>query len=136
MDFHSQPILQEKIMSLLRTAQKLAIGALIAVTTGTVNAEKLADGNDWLESSNDQHLAYMLGLANTISVAYQYDTKKLPSQETTFSRRAVLGLGGTSVREAVQRVDAWYKANPSKLETPVMRVLWLDIAKPRLAKVK
>jgi hypothetical protein len=50
----------------------------------------------------------------------------------TFSRRARDGLGNTSLGEAVNRIDAWYAANPGKLETPVVAVMWLDIAKPRL----
>jgi hypothetical protein len=41
-------------------------------------------------------------------------------------------LAGTSLGEAVTRIDAWYAANPGRLGTPVVAVIWLDIAKPKL----
>jgi hypothetical protein len=67
-------------------------------------------------------------------VAYNYDARKLPAEQVTFSRRARAGLEGVSVEETMRRVDAWYAANPSKLDYAVIAVMWLDIAKPKLTR--
>jgi hypothetical protein len=47
-------------------------------------------------------------------------------------RQAARGFAGTNVADAVKRVDAWYAANPDRMDVPVLSVLWLDIAKPRI----
>jgi hypothetical protein len=103
-----------------------------AAPAADVAQARFADGNDWTRSSEEQKQAFLYGIANAISVAVGWDARHVPQGQTTFSRRAAAGLGGVSLGEAVRRVDAWYAANPGKLATPVVAVLWLDIAKPKL----
>jgi hypothetical protein len=94
--------------------------------------QKFADGNDWTKASVDEKRAFLFGIANAISVALGWDERHVPASQVTFSRRARDGLAGTSLGEAVNRIDAWYAANPGRLGTPVVAVMWLDIAKPKL----
>jgi hypothetical protein len=132
-------------MNLARATALLATAAFALAAPLAVHAQsptplraadaaqpRFADGNDWTKSSEAQKQAFLFGIANAISVAVGWDARHVPQGQTTFSRRAAAGLGGVSLGEAVQRVDAWYAANPGKLETPVVAVLWLDIAKPKL----
>jgi hypothetical protein len=102
-----------------------------AMSTGVAQT-RFANGNDWQKSSVDQKRAFLFGIANAISVAVGWDARHVPEGQTTFSRRAASGLSGVSLAEAVNRVDAWYAANPTRLDMPVVGVLWLDIAKPKL----
>jgi hypothetical protein len=131
-------------MRILRTAALLAATAC-AVAVPLAQAQttaagpaveaaqtRFADGNDWTKSSEEQKQAFLFGIANAISVAVGWDARHVPQGQTTFSRRAAAGLGGVSLGEAIRRVDAWYGANPGKLNTPVVAVLWIDIAKPKL----
>lgn len=97
-----------------------------------VTDQRFADGNDWTRASVDEKQAFLFGIANAISVALGWDERHVPADQVTFSRRARDGLAGTSLGEAVRRIDAWYAANPGRLETPVVAVIWLDIAKPKL----
>lgn len=131
-------------MKFARTAALVAvIGCTLAVPVAQaqptaaapaadVAQTRFADGNDWTRSSEAQKHAFLYGVANAISVAVGWDVRHVPQGQTTFSRRAAEGLGGVSLGEAVRRVDAWYAANPGKLATPVVAVLWIDIAKPKL----
>lgn len=96
--------------------------------------QRFADGNDWTKASLDEKRAFLFGMANAISVAIGWDERHVPANQVTFSRRARDGLAGTSLGEAVTRIDAWYAANPGRLETPVVAVMWLDIAKPKLGR--
>lgn len=124
-------------MSMSKTANRLVMSILLAAAACTVNAEvKLPDGNDWAESTEREHIAYILGLSNTLSVGYIADEKQLPGNMNTFTHRAVEGLGGTTVEEAVKCVDTWYKAHPGQLDTPIFQVIWNEIGKPKLAKSK
>ena len=126
-------------LAFLTTIAFLAISvsaghAQTSALTGTtpVTQQRFADGNDWSKASLDEKRAFLFGIANAISVAIGWDERHVPASQTTFSRRARDGLGDTSLGEAVNRIDAWYAANPGRLETPVVAVMWLDIAKPKL----
>ena len=101
-------------------------------TAALRNEQRFAYGNDWTRASNDEKQAFLFGIANAISVAIGWDERHVPADQVTFSRRARDGLAGTSLGEVVTRVDAWYAANPGRLATPVVAVIWLDIAKPKL----
>lgn len=115
-----------------RYLRTLLIGAALIVMPLTLNAFRLADGNDWKNSTDSERNAYLVGISNMISVGNAYDSKKVPGEDKTFMRQAYLGLQGTTIPEAVKRVDAWYRANPDRLDVPVLSVLWIDIVKPKL----
>ncbi len=117
--------------------KKTALCLLFAAAVSAAHAEvRLGNGHDWIASSEEAHVAYILGISNLLTALYVHDEKSSPGPQDTFSHQAVQGFKGTTVLDAVNRVDAWYKANPTQLDTPVLRVLWVDIAKPRLAKSK
>jgi anti-sigma factor RsiW len=104
-----------------------------APTPTVMTAQRFANGHDWQKSSPDQKRTFMFGIANALSVAVGWDARHVPEGQLTFSRRAREGLAGTTLDESVRRVDAWYQANPGRLDTAVVAVLWLDIAKPKIA---
>ncbi len=123
-------------MSSMKVARRVVLSVLFAAAF-TANAEvRLPDGNDWAKSTEREHLAYILGLSNTLTVGYVSDEKHLPGQKETFTHRAVAGLDGTTVEQAVNVIDAWYKAHPTQLDTPIFKVIWDQIGKPNLAKSK
>ena len=117
--------------SLLRA---LVLGTALTLLPLAGHAIKLADGTDWKNSTATERAAYLVGVSNMISVGNAYDQKKVPGQDKTFMRQAARGLAGTTVAEAVERVDAWYAANPGRMDVPVLSVLWLDIVRPRMKK--
>jgi hypothetical protein len=127
-------IRRETLMHKSRCLRALLIGALLTVMPFTLNALRLADGNDWDKSTDSERGAYLVGISNMISVGNAYDTKKVPGEDKTFMRQAYKGLSDTTIPEAIRRVDAWYRANPGRLDVPVLSVLWIDIVKPRLAQ--
>jgi hypothetical protein len=117
-----------------RPLRALLLGAALTFVPLAGHAVKLADGTDWKNSTETERAAYLVGVSNVISVGNAYDQKKVPGQDKTFMRQSARGLAGTTVAEAVDRVDAWYAANPGRMDVPVLSVLWLDIVKPRLKK--
>jgi hypothetical protein len=128
-------------MKLLLTLAAFAAGALIAAAPASVAAQtapqqRFANGTDWTGSSVDERRAFVFGIANAISVGIGWDERHVPAGQVTFARRAGEGLAGVSLGEAVRRIDAWYAANPGKLETPVVAVIWTEIARPKLRPAK
>lgn len=117
-----------------RPLRALVLGAALTFLPLAGHTIKLADGTDWKNSTETERAAYLVGLSNTISVGSAYDKKKVPGQDKTFMRQAARGLAGTTVAVAMKRVDAWYAANPDRMDVPVLSVLWLDVVKPRIKK--
>ena len=57
----------------------------------------------------------------------------LPSLRVeNFSAKVSKGLAGMKINEIVSAVDDYYAANPSKLEVPVIQVIWDTQVKPKL----
>lgn len=130
--------------TLLRIA---AVAASVFFTTATATAQtaatstaapqqRLANGSDWTNASVEERRAFLFGIANAISVGIGWDERHVPAGQTTYARRIGAGLSGISLGESMRRIDAWYAANPGKLETPVVTVMWLEIAKPKLKSAK
>lgn len=123
-------------MNRLLMSAALVAATLLATAPATAQTpesqQRFADGKDWIAASPDARRAFVFGIANAISVGTGWDERHVQPGQTTFARRAAAGLAGVSLGEATRRIDAWYAANPGKLDTPVVAVIWLDIAKPRL----
>ena len=117
--------------SLYRT---MFLGVALIILPLASHAFHLADGNDWKNSSESERASYLVGISNMISVGNAYDQRKVPREDKTFMRQAARGLSGTTVPEAVRRIDAWYAANPGRLDVPVLSVLWIDFVKPRIGQ--
>jgi hypothetical protein len=128
-----------KLLSMLAA---LAAGALIAAAPIAATAQqagpqqRFANGTDWASSSVAEKRAFVFGIANAISAGIGWDERHIPASQMTFARRLGPGLAGTSLGEAVRRIDAWYAANPGKQDTTVMAVMWLEIIKPRVGPSK
>lgn len=110
------------------------VATLIAATVFSASAEaqQLIDGNDWTRASAEQRYAYVAGISDVISAGASYEQRHVPQTQVTFMRQAQTGLGSTTIEQAVQTVDAWYRANPGQTSKPVLSVMWREIAKPRL----
>jgi hypothetical protein len=124
---------------LLRVAALVATAVIIVAPVAAqtpVPQQRFANGNDWTSASVEERRAFLFGIANAISVGVGWDERHVPAGQTTFARRAGAGLSGVSLGEAMRRVDAWYAANPGKMDTPVVAVIWLEIAKPKLKPAK
>jgi hypothetical protein len=91
--------------------------------------QPLADGRNWQDSSIEQRRAYLVGISNAISVGARYDSKHASAGADTFALRAQRGLEGARMEPTISAVDAWYKAHPHELSTPVLSVIWLAVAK-------
>jgi hypothetical protein len=122
-----------KVAALVASA--LILAAPVAAQTSAPQ-QRFANGKDWTSASVEERRAFLFGIANAVSVGVGWDERHVPAGQTTFARRAGAGLAGVSLGEAMRRIDAWYAANPGKIDTPVVAVMWLEIAKPKLKPAK
>lgn len=127
-----------RFAALFTTAVILAapVAAQTSAAQTSAPQQRFANGKDWTSASVDERRAFLFGIANAISVGVGWDERHVPAGQTTFARRAGAGLAGVSLGEAMSRIDAWYAANPGKIDTPVVAVMWLEVAKPKLKPAK
>jgi len=108
-----------------------AIALLAVAALPAQAAEKntfVVDGNEWMKSSAEERNAFLKGVANMIMAegAYARHTKQAMPPVAAQITQATETVKPS---EFEARITRWYVANPGKLETPVMGVVWRDIVK-------
>lgn len=95
---------------------------------------RMATGEHWLQASSAEQRAYVMGILNLAMVEYQLSGDK-PKHRTTVTK-LVKGLDGMTLTQIVDAVDAYYKANPDKQQTPVVEVIWFQMVVPKVGPAK
>ncbi|AHV93372.1 hypothetical protein FYA67_10045 [Bordetella holmesii] len=119
------------------------IGACLAGSLGVAQAQMaepaasakpaarsaiVVDGNGWLGASDQERRAFLVGVANMIVAENAYAKRR--DQAAPGAAKAITdALSGMNLWQWSERVTAWYRANPDKLSTPVMGVIWRDLVK-------
>lgn len=122
-----------KIQQTLRMALVVA-GVALAATSGAARAQEIpiVTGEHWTTSSETVKKAYLVGVANLMQVEAAYFGNNPPSDSQSFVPRMVRGLRGQTLDGVRQKLDAWYAANPGRLQRPVLETIWFEMAVPGL----
>jgi len=89
-------------------------------------------GEQWTTSSDAVKKAYLVGLANIVQVETAYARGQTIADDQSFIPRLAKGMQGQSLKSVSDRVDRWYAANPTKLQRPVLDIIWFEMAVPGL----
>ena len=93
---------------------------------------QLLTGDVWQQAAPDDKIAFVWGVCHVVTLEKAL-MQKLPSLKVdNFSAKAAEGLAGLKINDIVKAVDDFYVANPSKLETPVVKVMWEKLIVPQL----
>jgi len=87
-------------------------------------------GAHWTKSSTEQQRAYLYGIGNMLEVQQALAAKG--GAKSAFVDDMIKGLSPLDLDGVVQALDAWYAANPDEIHRPVIEVMYLNIARPRL----
>lgn len=107
------------------------IACLLMATTSAF-AQKanslVVDGNDWMSASVNERRAFLIGAANMIMSESAYAKRRNVSAPPV-GERITKAADSMKIGDIEARITRWYDANPAKLTTPVMGVVWQDIVK-------
>ena len=93
---------------------------------------QLLTGDVWQQALPNGKVAFVWGVCHVVTLEKAL-MKKLPSLKVeNFSAKASEGLAGLKINDIVKAVDDFYVANPSELETPVVKVMWEKLIVPQL----
>jgi hypothetical protein len=87
------------------------------------------DGHIWTASSLNEKRAYLMGVINVVAVNRALQIKNDRLEPDAAVNRIAAAMDGTAIDAAVARIDSWYGADASKLDTPVLGVVWLGMVK-------
>ncbi len=111
-------------------AAAMALTALLVATAAAAQGAPIVDGKMWARSTLEERRAFLIGATNMISLELAY-AKKHQTPPAPASDKASRAMNALTLDDIAARVTRWYAANPAKLATPVMGVIWTDIVEPR-----
>lgn len=86
-------------------------------------------GEHWSQSTEKQQRAYLYGIGNMLELQQALAG---PDGGNDFVSVMIKGLSPMGMDEVIASLDSWYAANPDQGKRPVLEVLYLDIALPRI----
>lgn len=120
--------------SMLRWTMVFSI-AIAAAFSLRARAEAIAEvtGVHWVKSTDSEKKAYLIGIANIAHIELAYQGGALTDDQTILPRMA-RGLKGETLDSVRLGLDAWYAANPARLDRPVIETIWYEMVVPGLAR--
>jgi hypothetical protein len=112
-------------------ASLLALGCLFGTVSPGAAELSLVTGALWSASSVDEKRAYLIGVANTVAVARYVAAKRSGADPASMSARMSEALSLESIDNAIVKIDQWYKDNPSRVDFPVLGVVWQALVKAK-----
>lgn len=88
------------------------------------------DGNDWISSSAVERRAFLVGAGNMIVAENAYAKRRNVEPETV-SAKITRAVDKMTLAEIEARITRWYEANPARMSTPVIGVVWHQIVKAK-----
>ncbi len=81
-----------------------------------------------MKASQSERRAFIVGVGNMIAAEAAY-AKRTNSEVPPVADRITKAVENLKLPDIEQRITRWYEANPGKLTTPVMGVVWRYIVK-------
>ena len=92
------------------------------------------DGEKWSAATEREKMAYLLGIRDMASAEYQL-TGPNPKRRTLVEK-LVESLDGMTLRQIMEKIDAYYKANPDRQKQTIFEVVWFQIVVPKTGPAK
>ena len=88
------------------------------------------DGTVWMHSTDAAKRSFLLGVESALVLEYHIRTKH-SEEPSKFVKRWVEGLKDMSWQQISDKIDAYYKAHPDKMERNVFDVIGKEIIAPK-----
>ena len=114
----------------------LLIPVLLAVLGATVWAAQdlvIVNGEHWVGADLDEKRAYLFGVGNVLEIEQAMAGDDYGSLRGRSIVPVLLeGLSGMSIADLVTSLDRFYADHPDQMNRPVLEVLYIEMALPRM----
>jgi hypothetical protein len=107
-------------------AGAVAIATVTLLAPPAIAEGAYVTGVNWKASSKSEKLAYVLGISNLMSADYELQRKGGRARGSAISEMYG-ATANVSVEKAVATIDAWFAANPDKMDDTVLDVIWMTL---------
>lgn len=90
--------------------------------------EIVVDGEDWMSATPVERRAFLVGAGNMIIAEAAY-AKRNNREVAPVAAGIIKGVDKVTLKDIEARVTRFYEANPSRLKTPVLGVVWSEYVK-------
>lgn len=101
----------------------LGISTIASAEVGQIN------GHIWQASSLNEKRAYLMGVSNVVAVNRAIQIKHNNLDSDAAVNHIAAAMDASTIDAAIDRIDSWYSSNDSKLDVPVLGVVWLGLVK-------
>lgn len=119
----------------MKAIRSTLAGLMLAALAGGAWAQGnlVVDGNVWLQSSERERKSFIVGVTNMIAMEKAY-AERNGTPEPPAGARFAEQTGHLTIEQISERITRWYETHPDEQKTPVMKVVWLDMVRPGLAR--
>jgi hypothetical protein len=116
-------------------------GAVPGARADNLNPVDTVTGELWMLSSQEEKLAYLLGIESAISLEEMLSKKSLESKKearaplhnlSPFEKGWIQAFKGVTRKNIAARIDAWLKAHPERHKEAVLGIIWNELIVPNL----
>jgi hypothetical protein len=93
----------------------------------------IVTGEHWVGASLEQKRAYLFGVGNMLELEQAMAGDQYPAMRGRSIVPVLLeGLSGVGIADIVTQLDKFYADHPDQTKRPVIEVLYIEMALPRL----
>lgn len=90
-------------------------------------------GEQWQTLQRESKFAFIWGVGHVVTIEEHVVQRHPDLKGKGFVAKLAEGLKGIPMSAIVDEIDTFYQKNPDDLDLPVMRVIWSQLVKPKLA---
>ena len=117
------------------TALIVAVGLFVLTAGGLCAAEPdmpEITGAVWRKTTQQEKLAFLVGACSVVAIEHHIDLKEA-DDPSKFTEGWVMAFKDKKWAEIVDKIDAYFAANPDKADKLVMEVVWNELILPTMA---
>ena len=135
--------MQKCMISCAMALALLLGGSALASVAEDLNPIDIVTGELWMMSTQEEKLAYVLGIESAIYIEHMINKQALENKKNAqvplhtlspFEKGWGKAFEHVTRKEIVARVDAWIKAHPDQHKRPVLAIIWHELIVPKLPK--
>ena len=107
--------------------------AVLGTTAWAAEDLEIVTGEHWASSSLEQKRAYLFGIGNVLEIEQAMAGDDYEARRGSSIIHVLLdGLSGVSIADIVTQLDKFYTDHSEQSSRPVIEVLYLEMALPKL----
>jgi hypothetical protein len=96
---------------------------------------EIVNGDHWVAAELDEKRAYLFGVGNVLEIEQAMAGDSYAGMRGKSIVPVLLdGLSGMSIADIVAQLDQFYASHPDQTKRPVLEVLYLEMALPKMAR--